>query len=730
MRTLLVALLCVHAVHASAGTIWQQEPDSDWLVEAQDPNAPTQPAPAPGNGGFASPAERVFRDTLGRGLLDRLCRRADLNLHPDFDITDVAGVGGRFNRRLRQIDETHEAILDTIAVRFRAGYTLPVELREHVSFNLWIGGSAEGESTVIRPREGKLSCEELLQLADVRTVKTVFPFRASRISQMGVGEIWKLPIRLQWGWAPSIGGGFDGVAASISAGGRTKAGQTALTLYRMDANRLRMRLRIEDAVIHNRGGSIIGTAPAIQVGTLGANLLAQAVDSLIARELAQFVQGQLAYFNTDSNGQSIIFEQILDPNDPEQMEALSHLIKGDLTRIIELLVRRRGLLPMDRTARENAEEIRAHYGHGALRGRDISVLTDTFSRETDGWTLRLPIITRQGWHGANGSDQFERLPVDASDSGSEVRIYHSDRSRERGYLYLPIVGAIINDNSSDSGQAITAVNNKVPGPVAAVYIRQNAFERVSASSVREEAQRFSNITALIGRESGAPTAARTALPVDRLFPEGEGRYRTVGGPRNSTPQESEHTFDRGTMVLSLLISPEGMTQAIAAAPDAIARAYANTLDQTDRAMLTAVAATGFDPANVRRQAEAAAAAAGDSISPSRYIRLAERAARVVADIATLRDANDNDRRAAFLAEMIDGRNQSGLSYEEFMSVLVQLANPSEVRADFRVDVKKGLRNVPNVNNRFRLNGGIDVDPVIAEAARLRGPFAGPQDVTD
>jgi hypothetical protein len=717
----LVTLLCA-SLSSAQGTIWRQEPDSDWMLEVPDPDAP---APTTPGGGFANPNERIFRDQLGRGIADRLCRRASLDLHQDFDISDIGGVGGRFNRRLRQVDENTVAVMDTIPVRFRVGHTFPVQVAEHVNLNFYVGASAELESTVIRPRPGRVSCEELLTLVDIRHVKTVFPFRASRISNMAVGEIWKLPVRLSWGYAPSIGGGAEGLAVSVTAGGRTRSGQAALSLYRMDANRLRMRFRLEDAVIYNHGGSILGTAPAIAVGSLGANIIAEAVDSVIAKELAKFVQSQLAYFNSSSDGQSIIFEQILDPNDAEQMEALSEVVRGDLRRIISLLIRRRGLIPKDRPAAENAEELSRHY-RSVLNGSQVSVLTDTYRREADGWTLRLPLITRQGWRSASGSDQFERL----GDDREEVRIYHADRNRERGYLYLPIVGAIVNDNSSDSGQAITAVRADGPGPVAAVYIRQNAFERVSASGVREEFQRFSDLTALIGRESGSPRTVNTALPVDRLFPAGEARFRTVGGPRNTTPQESEHTFDRGSMVLSLLISPEGMTQAVAAAPDAVLRAYANTLDASDRAVLNAVAASGFDPADVRRAAVAAAEAAGDTVSPRRYIQLAERAAEGVADIARLRGASDNDRRAAFLAQMIDGRGESGLRYDEFMAILVQLSAPEHVRADFRVNVKKGVRGLENVNQRMRYNGGIDSEPIVAEAARLRGPFAGPQDITD
>lgn len=718
MNRLLVALvLCASA--ADAGTIWQQEPDSDWAVETDDPNAPRDPRP---EGGFADPSERIFRGQLGRGLLDRLCRRAKLELHQDFDLADIGGVGGRLGRRLRQIDDRHEAIIDTVDVRFRVGHRFPYQVSERVNLNFHIGASAAVESTVIRSREGKLSCEELLQLADLRHVKTVFPFRASRIKDMAVGEVWKLPIRLSWGFAPSLGGGVGGLAVNITAGGRTKSGQAALTLYRMDAERLRMRFRLEDAVIYGHGGDVLGTVPAIAVGSLGANIIAEAVDSVIAKELAKFVQTQLGYFRSSSNGQSIIFEQILDPRDEEQMRALEKVIMGDLRDIISLLVRRRGLIPLDRPAYENAADLSRHY-HSVLEGKDLSVLADTYSREAGGWTLRLPLLTRQGWHDSSASDKFERL----GDRREEVRMYGAERERQRGYLYLPIVGAIVNDNNADSAQTLTPVVAGAAGPPAAVYIRQNAFERVGASSVREEAGRFSRLTALIGRESGSPTAVRTALPVDRFFPAGEARDQTRDG---DPPQDNERSYEKGDMSLSVLVTPEGVTQAVSASNEAVVRAYANTLDETDRSVLRAVAASGFDPAEVRRQAQAAADAAGDTVSPRYYVELAERAALVVADMIRLREASDNDRRAALLARIIEGESESGLKYDEFMAVLVQLADPSQVRADFRINVRKGVKGLSNVNQRMRYNGGIDSEPLIARAARLRGPFAGPTDVTD
>lgn len=729
MRTplaLLVLLASPIFSAEAADPVWRQEPDSDWAVEV--PAVPDgSERPTVPEGGFANPDEQVFRDRIGKGMFDRICRRARLTLQPDFDVSDLGGVGGSFGRRLRQLPNGHEALIDSIGVRLRAGHEFAIPIVNNVDLRLWAGATAEAESTVMRPLAGTRSCEELDTLLDLRDVKTVFPFRADRIAAMQVGELWRLPIRLQWGYRPGLSGGTGRFAVTVSAGGYNEGGQAALTLYRLSADQLRMRFRIEDVEIRSGAGSVVATIPAVDFGSLGASILARLVDNLIAGEMSRYIDVELGRIKQRVQGRRILLELILNPNDPAQMQALSQVVRGDLRRLMELVARREGVLREDADARENARELESHYG-GAL-GADVSTVIDTYSADPTRWTLNVPFITRQGVTSSRGDDRFERL-----DSGEgEIRIYHAERGREQAYGDLPFIGALVRDNTSRSAQVVTQVGGGGASPPAVVYIRQHGFENITASDARRSAGSLSSITALIGRESAAGPG-RTQLPVDALFPAVEARRPVAGGPR-ATPAPAEPAYDKGAMTLAVLVTPEGLAQALAAEPTAIVRAYANLLDESDRAVLRAIADTGFDPANVQSQARIAAEAAGDTVNPAVYVRLAERAARFVADIATLRAATDNDQRAAIFAGLVGGDNESGLEYDRFMSVLVQLVDPTNVRADFSVRVDRDQRGVPDLSSRYRLNGGIDAPgpdgpSLINRADRVRRPFRGIDEIRD
>ncbi|MDX6771128.1 MAG: hypothetical protein SF051_16480 [Elusimicrobiota bacterium] len=720
MRTPLVALLLSFALPAAASSVWEQEPDSDWTREVPAPRQPGEPTPPPvPEGGFSTPDEITFRDRLEKGLLDRVCRGLNLRVNQDFDIADLGGVGGRFGRRLRQLPNNHEAIIDTMQVRFSVGHTFAApDAVDGVAFSFWIGASAEGESVVMRPLEGSRSCEELDTLLDVREVKTVFPFRPNRIREMRLGEVWRLPIRLSWGYAPSVTLTEGTAALTITAGGYNQGGQAALSLYRMAPDKIRMRFRIEDAEVRTNGGSLLATFPALQMASVGEGILLRQVDRLIARGLSDYVSAQLSYFHGTGHGQRIMLEVILDPSNEEQLQALTDVVRGDLTRVLRLVAERNGLLP-ERTARANARELREHYATG-IGAVDAETFLDTYRKESSDWNLHLPFLTRQRWNTNTGEDRMERL-----DSGEgEVRIYHADKLRESHLFYLPFVGSIVKDNTSRSAQIVTQIIPEGSAPPAAVYIRQRGFERIGASGVRDMVEEYSELTSLIGRESGAP-GARTQLPVDAMFPEVPAERRMRRNHRGELTPAPEPNYDKGAMTLSILLSPEGLRQVIHADPAAIVRAWGNTLDEADRQFLAVAQSVGFDERAVRREARRVTDAVHDNLDPSYYTRLARRATELVADLAALREAPSHDRQAKALARLIDGEGESGLKYDELMAVFVQLAQPSEVRADFNINVKKGEKGVPNLASRYRLNGGIDTDPLINRAGQLRGRFNNP-----
>ena len=398
-------------------------------------------------------------------------------------------------------------------------------------------------------------------------------------------------------------------------------------------------------------------------------------------------------------------------------------MRGDLTRVLKLVAERNGLLP-ERTGRANARELQEHYASD-LGIKDSQAFIDTFRNEASNWYLHLPLLTRQRWNSNSGEDRLERL-----DSGEgEVRIYHADKQRESHLFYMPFIGSIVKDNTSRSAQVVTQIIPEGSAAPAAVYIRQRGFERITASGVRGMAEEFSELTALIGRESGKP-APRTQLPVDKMFPEVPADRQYFRNHRGELTPVPEPNYDKGAMSLSILMTQEGLRQAIHADPAAVVRALGNTLDEADRAFLAKAQEVGFDRRALQREARRVTDSVHDNLDPSYYLRLARKATDLVADLAVLQNAPSNDRQAKALAKLMDGEGESGLKYDDLMAVLIQLAEPSQVRADFNINVKKGEKDLPNLASRYRLNGGIDTDPLIGKAGQLRGRFANPGDLTD
>lgn len=718
---LALALAC--AVPAPGAQVyWQPEPDSDWVLERPVPD----PLGGDGSlaipeGGFANPDETEFRDRVGRGLFDRLCRRAKLEAAPRLGVDPLGGVAGRFGRRLRPLPRGGTAIIDTASVRFRAGGKLESPELAGVSLTLWAAGSVEGESAVMRPLPGRRACSELDRLVALREVKTVLPFTAERIAAMQVGELWRLPVRLDWGWAPGAEAGLGDVRVWISAGGSRDEGRAALTLYRLAPDRVRLRFRVESLEVRDRRDSVRATISPVQFGGVGGGFLTGLIGEAIGDELTDFLKLQFSHFHSDVQGQRIVLEAVLDPSDRAQLASLAELVRGDLRGIVRLVRRRRGLLPEGRSAEENAREIAARYA-SRVGGREITAIVDTVRAETRDWGFRLPLILERRGSSSLGEDRMERL---GSGEG-EVRIYHATRERERGLFPLPVAGPVTQRHAARSAQVITLVRAPAPAsPPAAVYIRQEGFENDFAEAVRARVQQFSDLTALVGREApGGPGSTR--LPVERLFYDARGR-RAPELPRR---QAYSAGYDKGTMLLSVLVAPEGLSQALDASAEAVARALANVSGGEERERLAELAPHLAPGSSAEQVARAAAASAGDTVSPRRYLEAAERAVGLVHDLAGLRAAPDNDARARQLASLVAGRGRSGLSFDRFVSVLVQLVSPAHVRADFAVRVDKDRRGVQDLDARYRLNGGIDADPLVARAAELRSRFAGPDDIRD
>ncbi len=709
---------------AQAQTLWRGQPDNDWAREVPAP-APLDDAPRPGapEGGYTTPDQVRFEDKLLSGVLDQLCRNVRLNLDKDipFGETGISSLGG-YERRLRQLPDGRQGLLETARIGMRAGRSFSLA-DDGANLALWVGASVDGASMVMRPLKGKKTCSELDTLLDLTDFKTVFPFSAERLSGMGVGELWQLPLRGSWGVSPSAGYGTvsegTSIAVSITVGGYGKGGGASLTLYRLAEDKLRFRFRIDEAEVTTDGGTVVARVPALQIAQADG-ILARFLSKQVARQFTRYVDAYISYFRSEGHGQRIILELILDPRDMGQMESLSQVVRGDLRELIKLLSERNGFLPTDRTVDHNAEQIRDHYA-GRTGAQEALTATDAFRSKSDSLSLKIPFLFQHSFDGSLGEDRLAKL-----DDEEEVRIYQAGKNRSHNYFDLPFLGPFVRDNHNLSSQVLTVVDgSRGATPPAAIFIQQRGFLRNPESAVRAMAGEFAGLTQMIGVERAGGPNGRARVPAPGLIPPAAVPERVGFDERAEDP-----SYKRGSMMLSLYLAPKAVEDILAAEPERIVRAYLNTLDEMDREVVSAMAASGFGSDAVWREAHRASAEAMNAVDPMYFKRLADVVSGLVADLAEVRSASGNDRRAKAFSKVLGGKGRSGLAHDRLLRIVLQVVDPADVKGDFNIRVDPSIKGKEEIAARYRLNGGIDSDPLVRRAGELRGRFAPPSDLTD
>ena len=339
------AWIAAAAVFSSTPVLAQiklmSEPDSEWdsAVPSTDPGStPTSPiGPTTPEGGFSAPERVIFGEKMRERVLDQLCRQ--IKLQYDYNLPgDFGGTGGGVKRWLAPMPDGRLTIVDEerLSVGYGHGFSKVISEAAGASIGLWVGGRIEGSSMVIRPLEGKATCKELDRLIDLRDIKTVLPFKASRISAMQVGELWRMPFRLTVGHTESVSDALaENLNVSLSFNG-TESGAATLTVYRLSESQLRFRFRVDRVEIRTKGGRLVETIPAIQFASLGANILAKFVDHELAKQLNRYTVAALGFSTSRSQGKRVMLEYVVDPRDPAQAEAVAQALHGDFQGLVKM----------------------------------------------------------------------------------------------------------------------------------------------------------------------------------------------------------------------------------------------------------------------------------------------------------------------------------------------------------------------------------------------------------
>lgn len=726
----LLTLACVLSARALAAD--PDDEDSDWTAFVPPASSTgTVAAPTTSEGGFGTPDRTRLDQQLKRGVLDQICRQAQIPLNYDFGKGDFSGSGVGVSRYLRtDVDNTID-IVDDEKLRVSFAHTIAEAVgRTGATASIGLGGAIEGHSMVVRRTGTKQSCEELKRLVDFRDVKTVLPATAERISKMALGELWRVPFTLTYSQGIGAGdSGADGDAVTVSMG-RSDAGTASMTLYRIADDKIRFRFRIDHVVVHSASLGLTETYPGVLYAASARNILLRFTEKEIANQLARYTSAWMMFGRSSADGKMILMEFVVDPRDPAQAEALARAIRGDFEELVRFSYKM-STFQVQSTMKD----------YLALREKDASMLgpstyaaSDEYKSKVRSFSINIPFFISHNATTLFGDDKVHRY----TDAGGEFHFYRADKSKTNSYFDAPFVGPLVKDNAQRDVEAVTfAPKGGASGDPIVVYLRNQGYFREGVSSVREPIQELNKVLAAAGAQRGAD-GHRLILPLDALVPPPAPLPPTAPGYEGQPRAESGNW--KGMLSFTLVFNQKAVRDILAAPTDEVLRAFSASLDAADKPLMDWLIANGkmgkknelaFNwhaadaafPADSRNEP-------GQTRPANTISTLSRHAAELLTDLAAARDAKDNEGKAEALARMIGGRGKSDLAYEDSLRVLIQLVDPMDLSGDFVANISSSAKGVKSANNHLVLKKGRPEVPLLKEAGDAKARFAQPSILVD
>ncbi|MEI7529980.1 MAG: hypothetical protein WCK76_13675 [Elusimicrobiota bacterium] len=730
------AICAAAAVLLGVNVSYAGESALDSLKALGDPSAVSVPAPAPAKAPVVSTAVPTGSD-FGRwfekfkeGTEDSVCKAAQLKLNQNARLVSVLGIGGGFGRSLKQFPNRTIALVDEVALRLSLtadNSIIPVPSVHGLGVS--ISGQLEGQSQVVRPLGSTRYCDEIGTWTKLYDIKTVIPATAGRIAKMELGEIWKLPLSMKLAFSASLGASFDQlVNVSVSAGAANER-RPSVTLYRMAEDQLRLRLRLDRVTVFSVGASI--RSADIPVSDLGFweadNILANFVNKTVAGEINKFISAQLSVGHSRNFGKKLLLEFVLNPKDAQQMEALEKFLQGDFTiikRFVEL-----GLSFNDFSAEDDSAS-----GLGELSGVSDQALqaiggkptfsgSDIYSGHANNLHFQVPVVNT---HDVSWSASYNRYQsVDMN--GGTLHVHQRTRTSDSKSLSVPFMGANVKHNSERTFYVVNreGADGKASRP-ALMYQQNEGIVRHTDGSARDMVERANNVLRYVGMKGEGVNEEET-LPKNELFPSTGGTFKT---------------YKSAVMNFSLLISERGMQEILLAPAQAILKAYLNMMREVVPAIIDKVSdlfsvnAAGkvtYDSREAERRVGGTAADHQDPQKPIDTVRsLALGAEEIIRDISDARNAPGWKEQSATLTALATGKSRSGLEYEDFLKVVVQLTDPLNISAQVFVTTDKKVKGEADVSQTYQFfnNRNDSFDANIADVNHMHSRFADPATLTD
>lgn len=723
-----LALTVVFAAPAFA------EPDDDgWTTFEAPVSTGTVAPPTTSEGGFGAPDRTRLDQALRKNVLDQLCRQAQIPLNYDFGKGDFGGTGLGVDRYLRTDVDNQIALVDDQKLHASFSKGVSKALGDGgAAIGLSFGAQIEGHSMVIRRTGSTKSCDEVMRLLDLRDVKTVLPMKGERLSQMALGELWRMPFTLTYSEGVGVGDAItqDNAAVNVSFG-RSDSGSASMTLYRIADDKLRFRFRIDHVVVWSQSLGIRQTYPAVAFAANAHNILLRFVEREFARQLDQYTAAWLMWGRSSSDGTKILMEFVIDPRDPEQAEALAKVVRGDMEQLVVMSAK----MSTFQTKSTLADYLKLREKNGDKIGPSTYAASDEYKAKVRSFSLNLPLLVAHNSAALFGEDKIDRYTGEEG----QFHFFRADKSKNNSYFTLPWVGPMVKDNTQRDVEAVTyAPKGGAHGDPIVVYIRNRGYLRVTGSTVRDDVSEINSVITLAGARRGKDGSA-LRLPVDSLVPPSPLIERPGGDGKTETSEPADR---KGLTSLTLVFNQQAVKDVLAASSQEALKAFAASLGADDRPMMEWLVAHGvlkdgkldYSWKEARRafpSSDSEVGRGGGNDENTRQLdSLSKQAAGLIADLAAGRDAKDNEARAQALATMIGGKGKSGLAYEDVLKVLVQFVDPMDLTGDFVANVSVSTKGVKSPNQHLVLKKGRPEITLLKDAGDAKARFAEPSILTD
>ena len=682
-----------------------------------------------------------FWGKLTDNTKDQVCKAANLKINQSAKLIPQVGISGGLKREFKSYPDQRLALIDEVDLKLNAALgTELLNVPNMGALSVSVSGGVDGKSVVVRPLENNSYCKNLGMLAKLYDVKSVLPMSAKRISAMETGEIWKLPVVVQYSFGASAGASFNGIVNVSIGASETKQRKPTISLYKMDANNIRVRLRVDHVTVKNVGAAA-GTfdIPAGDIGVMsGENLIANTVNRTVAAQINKFIAFKLGYNYYRIGGQKLLLEFMVNPNDPEQVAKLAEFVKGNLGTIEQFvkLGLRFDQFSEDEDSQSGVEEINdlAAEAGSAVGAPNTFAGADHYDTHGHNMNVTIPVVHS---HQTNWTTTYHRYQALSNDGGT-THVQQRTRESNEGSLSIPFAGTRIKYNSKKDVYVVNqeGKDGTVSKPVL-LYQKYEGFVRQGDPTARYMLENANNVLKYAGMHGNGVNLNNT-LPAADIFPPlppQETELPAVGDMQ----QDPTKTYRSALMSFKLVFAEQAVQDIVFAPEQDIMKAFMNVMRETEGAIVDKVmdlftvnkkGEATYDQKAMRQRLGAGYKNMDNGTNPLEIVNtLASAATQFLGKIASVRAESTWKGQSEQLAKVAA---TGDMKYEDFLKVVIQLVDVKNISSDIYVHTDKRVKGEADITQNYtmfntRENG---FDNTISDVNQMRERFADPGDLTD